>query len=405
MSSLIVSSWLLLTLSFVDIIGVNAKGNQVLAGIKKPNTPLTNETINKFVELVREKYHYNMIDVRSFSQPTKYPPIPNNTYDVQILYSHSNHYICIYFDPLRKTVYVYDSNISSTKSIIMNEHILIVRNRFPMSKTVYVIPKTEQYDDTSSGPLAIAYATTLILGENPAIYGFQMNTKHSDKAIHLREHIFKMLRKGELSLFPRSDRLDIDYISPAFNKIHPDILKEIKTPNKLFTFRTINLFANLVTATTNFDMVPVMFFHYPEFYPVHNDTKNDVQILFAEGIKTAGHAMCIFYDAANKTVVVYDGQNLNDKQMMIILRRYPNYQYITYIHPKTKQRDSTSCGPFSVAYATSLILGHDPKTHKLTTTTLPSVSCFPRKFDDSKIFRKHILKMFKSKKLLPFPHD
>ncbi|XP_031623390.1 uncharacterized protein LOC116340830 isoform X2 [Contarinia nasturtii] len=400
MSSLIVSSWLLLTIFFVT-----AKGDQVLAGIKKPNTPFTNETINKFIELVREKYHYNMIDVRSFSQPTKYPPIPNNTYDVQILYSHSNHYICIYFDPLHETVYVYDSYISSTKSIIMHEHNLIVQNRFPMSKTVYVIPKTEQYDDTSSGPLAIAYATTLILGENPAIYGFQMNTKHSDKAIHLREHIFKMLRKGELSLFPRSDRLDIDYISPAFNKIHPDILKEINTPNKRFTFRTINLFANLVTATTNFDMVPVMFADYPELYPVHNDTKNDVQILFAEGIETAGHVMCIFYDAANKTVVVYDDQELDDEQMMTILRRYPNYQYITYIHPKTKQRDSTSCGPFSIAYATSLILGHDPKTHKLSTTTLHCVSCFPQKFDDSKIFRKHILKMFKSKKLLPFPHD
>lgn len=151
-------------------------------------------------------------------------------------------------------------------------------------------------------------------------------------------------------------------------------------------------------------MVPVMFANYPELYPVHNQTKNDVQILFADGKYAVGHVMCIFYDATSRTIFVYDRQPLNEIQMFIINRRYPNHSNISHIEPKTKLRDHTSCGPFSIAYATTLILGHDPKTHKLT-TPIPSGSCFPRKFDNSKIFRKHILKMFKSKQLLPFPHD
>lgn len=76
-------------------------------------------------------------------------------------------------------------------------------------KAVFVLPKTRQIDETSNGPLAIAYATTLILQmtstleEGPASYGFLMNNKDSQEAVHLREHIFEMFQKKELSPFPR----------------------------------------------------------------------------------------------------------------------------------------------------------------------------------------------------------
>lgn len=186
----------------VDIIA-GKSFEQILTGIKKPNTPFSNDTINQFIELVREKSSYDMIDVRSYSQPEKYPRIDNKKKDIQILYSSSGYYVCTYFDPVLNTIYIYDTMSSNKKFKIVYQHYSIILNRYPRPKPVYVIPKTEQYDDTSNGPLVISYATTLVLGENPATYGFRMNTKHKDKAIHLREHIFEMLRTRKLSPFPR----------------------------------------------------------------------------------------------------------------------------------------------------------------------------------------------------------
>lgn len=203
----------------------------------------------------------------------------------------------------------------------------------------------------------------------------------------------------------------MDYISDSLTNIDPKILKQLKTPNKLFSFRTISLFNNLVAATTDFDMISINFYHYPELCPVHDETKNDVQILSTEPKnQEPGHLRCIFYNAGNKTVSVYDSQyqknrpfELSEKEIFIIKRRYPNHTNINYIDTKTKQIDRSSCGPFSIAFATSLILGQDPKTHKLKTIPIFSASFFSKKFDHSETFRKHILKMFQSKKLLPFP--
>ncbi|XP_031622749.1 uncharacterized protein LOC116340409 [Contarinia nasturtii] len=213
-----------------------------------------------------------------------------------------------------------------------------------------------------------------------------------------------MFRKRELMPFPRRDRLDIHYISAALTKINPSVLKVLKTPNYLFSYQAVNLFINLVAATTEFDMVAVNFCQYPEFYPIHNATSNDVQILYAKPSNNTvpGHLMCIFYKADDRTIFVYDHQRLKKEQMLLIKKRYPNYKHVTYVDRKTKQQDKTSCGPFAIAYATSLILGHDPRTHKLRTNSILT-SFFMKDFDYSTIFREHILKMFEAKQLLPFP--
>lgn len=179
----------------------------ILNEVNNPNTPFTNETINCFIELVREQYGYDMIDVRSYPDSTKYPPIDGNQFDIQILYSDiidSGHYVCVIYDPKYRNVYLYDGLISKMNFLITEQHKAIMKHRYPFaSKTTYVVPKTEQYDDTSSGPFVIAYALTLILGESPANYGFQMNATHSDAAIHLRDHIFEMFRTKRLTAFPR----------------------------------------------------------------------------------------------------------------------------------------------------------------------------------------------------------
>ncbi|XP_031638975.1 uncharacterized protein LOC116351067 [Contarinia nasturtii] len=400
----------LIFISCILLYWVNIIHCDILSEIKKPNTPFTNETINYFIELVRQNHGYDMIDVNSYPSPVNYPPIRSWKRDIQIIYSdaiQSGHYICVYYDPDYRTAYIYDSRIENMNYIISEQHDLIVKNRYPaaINRTVVVSPKTEQYDETSSGPLVIAYATTLILGETPANYGFQMNVENQDKAIHLREHIFEMLQNRRLSPFPRSPRLNIEYIADSFDNIHPDILQKITTPNQPFDVRTLMLFNRLVQATTDFDMVSTFFFSYPELIPVHNSTKNDVQILYAKQDQWTAHAVCIFYEAANQMVYVYDDEDINitSAKSDFIERRYPNLKNITFVEPKTGQMDFVSCGAYSIAYATTLILGHDPKTYKLRTRSLLSSLCGSSMFDDPKMLRKHILKMFKSKKLLPFP--
>ncbi|XP_031628283.1 uncharacterized protein LOC116344049 [Contarinia nasturtii] len=401
-----------LVISYVNVIDcTNKKGKKLERSLaKKYWSSKTDETINYFIEIVREKYNFDMIRVDFNPQLENYPAIPPNTYDIQIVYSNvMEHFLCIYYDPNPETLYIYDSYFSNSMLDKMDEHsILILENRYPMRrKVVWVQPKTEQYDDTSNGPLTIAYATTLILNKTPATYGFKMHAKHPDKAIHLRKHIFEMFQKKELSLFTRSNRLDIDYISESLINIDPDIMKQLMTPNKLFSYRTISIFTNLVESTTNFDMISINFVFYPELIPIHNRTKNDVQILASKGIDehNPGHYMCIFYNAGDKTIYVYDSQRLDEQQMHIVNARYPYHQNITYIHPKTKQKDRSSCGPFAIAYATSLILGHDPKTLKLKTNSILTAAFFTKKFDYSATFREHILRMFQSKKLLPFPEE
>lgn len=203
----------------------------------------------------------------------------------------------------------------------------------------------------------------------------------------------------------RSRLTDIEYTLYTLSKLPPDVLYDLETPNSPFCFDTINIFISLVQATTDFEMEFIDFTYYPELYPLYNDSKNDVQILFTDGDGPIGHYICVFYDAEDKTVYVYDSvyqQYLSDKQMFIINVRYPKHTSIVFVETKTKQKDHSSCGPFSIAYATSLIFEYNLETYKLKTKTkrrkVPS-----RRFDYSTYMRKHILKMFQSKKLLPFP--
>lgn len=157
------------------------------------------------MEIVRRKYNFSMIDIQSRAV---YPTYQGNTPDIQILYSDvvkSGHYICVYYDTNLKTVYIYDSFFNDEKrGKISDKNFAIMKSRYPMAKNyVHVLPKIEQYDETSSGPIVIAYTTTLILNDTPAAYSFKMETKQADKAVFLRHHIFEMFRAEKLSLFPR----------------------------------------------------------------------------------------------------------------------------------------------------------------------------------------------------------
>ncbi|XP_031640257.1 uncharacterized protein LOC116352098 isoform X2 [Contarinia nasturtii] len=153
-----------------------------------------------------------------------------------------------------------------------------------------------------------------------------------------------------------------------------------------------------VRAITNFDMKDVIYYYFPELYTKCD--KDDVQILYGGdiGINATGHFLCVFYKAENQTVYVYDSlyqKELHERQMEIINNRYPMRKYITFVEPKTKQIDNTSCGAFAIAYATTLIFGEDPYEYEMDFNGT----------NYSLNLRKHIRKMFECYELKHFPRN
>lgn len=192
------------------------------------------------------------------------------------------------------------------------------------------------------------------------------------------------------------------------------MLTEIQTPNLCVSDYTINHFVELVRGTTKFDMIDILFIYYfPELY--QECDADDIQILFGGETRTmdpkipndsietknkVGHFISIFYNSSCQTVYVYDSLNSNSlhtRQIQIINFRYPKKKHIKFIEPKIQQADSTSCGPFAIAYLTTLIMGGDPATYEFKIDI--------NGIDHSSYLRKHIEKMFKDKKLSHFPRN
>lgn len=164
---------------------------------------------------------------------------------------------------------------------------------------------------------------------------------------------------------------------------------------------TINYFTELVTnKKRNYAMVDVSFYPMVELYNPFQKQADDVQILYGgkAELNAVGHWICIFYKWRTKTVHVYDSlmyKELNAQQMKIVQRLYPNHKNISFEEPKTTQKDLKSCGVFSIAYATSLILGYDPQAVNYELDTIST--------DSALKMRNHIKKMFEAYELSEFP--
>lgn len=116
-----------------------------------------------------------MITVLGAQREEQYERTPEEAHldDVQILFEGRfgpksiGHYICIHYRANEQKVYVYDSLYSKK---ISQRSSNIIEKRFQSVKVEFVRPRTLQPDGCSCGVFAAAYATTIILGENPAEY-------------------------------------------------------------------------------------------------------------------------------------------------------------------------------------------------------------------------------------------
>lgn len=134
---------------------------------------------------------------------------------------------------------------------------------------------------------------------------------------------------------------------------------------------SINLFIWTVNrAQWKYQLANVNGWFDPSYYETFKRSfSDDIQILY-DG-KTQ-HFITVLYNASQLKLYVYDSlalkrpkefNELNDKLKQIVYILYPLLKNgtIEYVMPKTIQTDGSSCGLFAMAYATTLILGKDPR--------------------------------------------
>lgn len=132
-------------------------------------------------------------------------------------------------------------------------------------------------------------------------------------------------------------------------------------------------------------MLTVLYAQKPQMYYRQPVIVHDIQILSLGNTYKIGHYVCIQYVSNERTLYVYDPLNSGNSvhaYVPVINQRYPQLQRIVYRTARTLQPDLFSCGVFSIAHATKIILGHDPTQYRLNLDSINAV-------DQSMPLREH----------------
>lgn len=185
--------------------------------------------------------------------------------------------------------------------------------------------------------------------------------------------------------------------------------KEIRTPKTFLSDDTINYFitfanrAQKLLSTKKYRLLDINLCQVPEQYNIHAKfIEDDVQIMYGgklNDVNAIGHYICVHYKHKERRVYIYNslpGTTLYDTQKESIRVLYPDYKSIEFVKPKTTQNDGVSCGVFAIAYATTVILGKDPR--------LTPLKLYKKAGADQSVFlRAHIIKMLTENELSLFP--
>lgn len=190
-----------------EIVVFGKTRSEICNEIRTPEFYLEDYHIDAFISIANDNSQYDMITVLTVQIPELYTRRPGEDLndDLQILFDGSGgpdcigHFFCIHYRANEHTVYFYDSlHIKMLTARLQR----VVDIRYPGCAVEFVKPKTLQPDGFSCGVFAAAYATTIILGEDPAEYPLQLMGRE-DQTLELRNHMAKMLQENRLSLFPR----------------------------------------------------------------------------------------------------------------------------------------------------------------------------------------------------------
>lgn len=211
------------------------------------------------------------------------------------------------------------------------------------------------------------------------------------------------------------DTFFLDIQKPSFEQVLNEIFKPYGC---LESYSTMKLFMDIVNRDTSYFMINPEYYKKPVRYWFHlvNNVR-DIQILFYKHGQV-GHVLCVSYDSTSDAVNIYDScvklytvtikRSMERKLQEILGRLYPNHTKIVWKIPKNTQNDNSSCGVFTIAYASLLICGQDPELYELDFSKfklfeMDSAILYPYYRDSTMPLRHHIWRMFRENRLIPFP--
>jgi len=156
------------------------------------NSQLSDETLDQFLRIVRETSCFETQSVQYLQHP-QLITASNSDKSLQIIGGNcTNHWRCIYYDGSK--LHVYDSIPGCTYKALVKEEKNYIHKRFPQLNVSDIIFEKvhRQPDSTSCGIYAIAFATTITLGE-----------KYLNDVQRMRNHLMSIINRKELLPFPR----------------------------------------------------------------------------------------------------------------------------------------------------------------------------------------------------------
>lgn len=185
------------------------------------------------------------------------------------------------------------------------------------------------------------------------------------------------------------------------------IREHITTEYSSICSNAIELFTKIaMKQLDNITMYPLNVFGNVQYKEHYSKTVNDVQIIFdyiksvrhdVAGNLIYGHSKCIYYKASVKKVYVYDSamtKNVTQREGQIINILYPFNKGILFKRPKIVQDHHPTCGIYTIAYATMLLLGQDPTKTEIRLNEVHG--------DKTILMRIHLLNMFVNRKIKSF---
>ncbi|XP_036149752.1 uncharacterized protein LOC118647911 [Monomorium pharaonis] len=173
------------------------------------------------------------------------------------------------------------------------------------------------------------------------------------------------------------------------------LVRENVLSDNMLNDESLDSFLRVIRETTQFQTQSVQYQGCLDYIDASQSNKS-VQIIEGKSLWTGdgiAHWRCIFYDGTK--LYVYDSipnckyDKLAAKEKNYIHLRYPKIKLSDIIFEKVDtQPDSTSCGIYSAAFATTIVLGGNP--------------CNVKYSRNMKSMRQHFMKIIESNKLLAF---
>lgn len=174
---------------------------EIIVYVSHPTSFLTDSCIDLFQNILQEHTTFQC-NPASYSAYFKYiEPCCSGRNDLQIIGGNkSRHWCCLHYDG--KTIWIYDSLLRCEYVLLSAEEKRYIAKRYPHVSVEHIVlqPVTKQPDRFSCGVYAIAFATTVALGNDPC------RTKYSRDILQMRGHLVRIFRERRLIEFPCRSR-------------------------------------------------------------------------------------------------------------------------------------------------------------------------------------------------------